>query len=444
VRHPEVRYAVHHDISIAFAVFGDGPRDLVFHPMSSPVDLLWELPQLASFLDSLGRFARVIAFDARGTGASDSIVDPAGLALEGNQDDMLAVLDAAESERATYFSLSATPPLVLAATRPDRIGALILTHPRLSFPEFRDLSVAKRKRLARALTTVDSLRLANPRAAHDPTLQEWWGRARRLLSSPEQTARNMEFASLVDVEAMLPAVRVPTLILHREENRLWDLEQSRVVASRMPNARLVVLPGSETDLYLGDTAPVLAEIEAFLRDQDRGDHDQSSTVDRVLATVLFTDIVSSTEQLAARGDDDWRRVLDNHDATMSQIVAEYRGRLIKSTGDGILATFDGAARAVRCAFALLDAAQHQGITLRAGLHTGEIELRPSDVAGIAVHIAQRISALAGPGEVLLSRTVVDLTAGSGLEFEPRGEHQLKGVPGSWPIFAAPIAPRRAP
>jgi class 3 adenylate cyclase len=300
------------------------------------------------------------------------------------------------------------------------------------------MSLERRQRLARALGTTESLRLANPRVAHDVVLQRWWGRAHRLVSSPDQTARNLELASLTDLDSLLPTVRVPTLVLHREDNHLWDLERSREFVSLVPDARLVVLAGSETDLFLGETSEVLAEIEAFIRAEDN-----SVVPDRPLATVLFTDMVSSTEQLAERGDNAWRHFLDDHDRTMSQIVMKYRGRLIKSTGDGILATFDGPARAVWCALALRDAAHDQGISLRAGLHTGEIELRTSDVAGIAVHVTSRIAALAGPNEILASRTVVDLTAGSGLDLRPAGEHQLKGVPGTWNLFRV-HAPNAAP
>jgi class 3 adenylate cyclase len=220
--------------------------------------------------------------------------------------------------------------------------------------------------------------------------------------------------------------------LHRRDNRVFDIEMSRLAAAKIRDARFVGLPGSETDLFLGDTRPVLAAIRPFLEDES------SSALDdvRPLATVLFTDIVSSTERLAAIGDKAWRQLLDDLDHTTAHIVAEHRGRVVKQTGDGILATFDGPARAVRCATELLNAAAAQKITLRAGLHTGEIELRPPDIAGIAVHTANRIANLAGPNEILVSRTVVDLTAGSGLTFEPRGEYQLKGVPGTWPIFAA--------
>jgi class 3 adenylate cyclase len=209
---------------------------------------------------------------------------------------------------------------------------------------------------------------------------------------------------------------------------MFPIEISRAEASRIPGARFVELPGSESDIFLGDTRPVFAAVEQFLSAPDTGAHD------RPLVTVLFTDMVSSTEQLAARGDDAWRQLLELHDRTMESIVAAHRGQIVNTTGDGILATFDGPARAVRCALAILDAAREDGITLRAGLHTGEIEVRQTDVAGIAVHIANRIAALAGPNEILVSRTVVDLTLGSALDFEPRGEHTLKGVPGSWPLF----------
>jgi class 3 adenylate cyclase len=221
------------------------------------------------------------------------------------------------------------------------------------------------------------------------------------------------------------------LVLHRRDNRLWDVETSRAVADRIPGSRFVELPGAENDIFLGETAPVLAEIERFLAQPET-----EVDPDRPLATVLFTDFVGSTEQLAARGDAGWRTVLDRHDARVNELVAAYRGTVVKQLGDGTLATFDGPARAVHCASKIVDAANEQGIGMRAGLHTGEIELRPSDVAGMAVHIASRIAALAGPNEILVSRTLVDLTYGSGLEFEPRGDHELKGVPGSWSVFAA--------
>jgi class 3 adenylate cyclase len=313
---------------------------------------------------------------------------------------------------------------------PQRIQSLILTNLRASYPELRMMTAAQRERFAKTLHGIRSLEVGNPRVAHDPVLRQWWARARRLRTTREDQRAQVEWAVGVDNESVLPTVRVPTLVLHRRDNRMFDIEASRAAANLMPNATFVELPGSESDLFLGDTGQVFAAIEEFLSEPQ-----VESTLDRPLATVLFTDMVASTEQLAARGDAAWRQVLDNVDRAMDRIVAKYRGRVISHSGDGMLATFDGPARAVRCATRLLEAAREQGLTLRAGLHTGEIELRASDVAGIAVHIASRIITLAEANEILASRTVVDLTAGSDLEFEPRDEHELKGVPGTWPIFA---------
>jgi class 3 adenylate cyclase len=433
VRDVEVRYAEHEGKCLAYEVFGEGPIDLLVHQVCYPIDLTWDLPQLSDFMDSLGECARVIAFDSRGEGASDPIDDPGAATLEAWCDDVFVVLDAAGAERVTVFDMTTgVGGIMLAATYPDRVRSLILSHLWTSNPDLREMSASDLRRASRAFCSVESLEVDNPRVAHDPVLRQWWGRARRLLLSPEAAFDYFRWGGRMDVEPLLSSVRVPTLVLHRRDNRVFDIEMSRLAAAKIRDARFVGLPGSETDLFLGDTRSVLAAIRPFLEDES------SSALDdvRLLATVLFTDIVSSTEQLAAVGDDAWRRALDEHDEAVGRIVAEHRGRVVKSTGDGILATFDGPARAVRCAAALLAAADQQGITLRAGLHTGEIELRSADVAGIAVHTASRIADLAGPNEVLVSRTVVDLTAGSGLQFEPRGEHQLKGIPGTWPTFTA--------
>jgi class 3 adenylate cyclase len=351
--------------------------------------------------------------------------------IESTADDIATVLDAAGAERVTLFDFSNGGSTMYAATYPDRVRSLILVNLRVSFPELEHMSVADRKRLAIKLKSADVLSIENPRVAHDPLLRRWWERAGRLLNSPAALARHLEDAGQADYELFFPAIKHPALVLHRRDNRVWDIGASRAAAAMIPGARFVELPGAENDIFLGDTAPVLAEIEQFLAEPEI---DIAS--DRPLATVLFTDIVSSTEQLAERGDDAWRRILDVHDRAMDRIVTAHRGRVVRQTGDGILATFDGPARAVHCAAAMLDAAQEAGVTLRAGLHTGEIELRPPDIAGIAVHIASRVADLAGPQEILVSRTVVDLTAGSGLQFEPHGEHELKGVPGSWPLFSA--------
>jgi class 3 adenylate cyclase len=437
VRDVEVEFAVRDGTRIAYEVFGSGPTDLVVVTGGRfPIDLMWDLPQLAEFMDALGKVARVIAFDRTGSGASDPMPTTDGAAgMENTASDVFAVLDAVGSERPIFFDLaSGTTMLYLAAMHPERMRSIIISHLRTSFPEMRGFTLEQRKKMAQALTTSRGLRSDNPRVGHDPDLQRWWGRARRLIGNPDGIAKQMEFASQIDVESLLDHVRVPVLVLHRSGNRLWDVETSRAAAARIPNARFVEVPGSESDMFLGDTAPVLAEITQFLHQEDAivGDDD------RPLATVLITDIVQSTEQLAAAGDRAWRQVLDDHDETLNHIVTAYRGRVVKTLGDGILATFDGPARAVRCAAAIRAAMADHDIVVRAGLHTGEIELRGADVAGIAVHIATRVSALAVPGEILVSRTVVDLTGGSGITYDTRGEHQLKGVPGTWPVFAAHI------
>jgi class 3 adenylate cyclase len=429
VRDADVRYAEHDGKCLAYEVFGSGPSDLVIYQDSFPIDLAWDLPQLASFMETLGGFTRVILFDALGQGASDPVSEMGAAEMEALCDSLLAVLDAANADRVTYFDMTfGVTAVTFAATYPQRVRSLILNNFRTSFPDVL-VSVEQQKQLARDHASMESLERENPRLAHDPVLRNWWGRARRLVMSPEIALGQIRSASDIDVEPVLSVVQAPALVLHRRENRVWDIDTSRAAAAKLPTARFVELPGSENDLFLGDTAPVLAEIERFLREPET-----AATPDRVLATVLFTDIVSSTEQLAARGDDAWGRALDEHDRTMERLVTSYRGRVVKSTGDGVLATFDGPARAVRCAAEMIDAASHQGITLRAGLHTGEIEIRPTDVVGIAVHTANRIAALAVPSEILVSRTVVDLTAGSGLQFDPHGERELKGVPGRWPTF----------
>jgi class 3 adenylate cyclase len=431
MREAEVRYAERDGDYLAYSVFGSGPHDLAVNQARTPIDLMWDLPELAAFMEALGRLARVIVWDPRGAGASDPVRHAATANFEMFSDDIATVMDAAGAERVTVLEMGpAGGSTIYASTHPDRVRSLILVNLRASFPELDSLSAGQRKRLAVQLRTADRLGFENPRVAHDPVLRRWWERVGRLNNSPEAAARQLELARYINYGEHFPGVQHPALVFHRRDNRVWDIESSRTAASAIPGARFVELPGSENDIFLGDTEPVLVEIERFLREPDV---DISS--DRQLATVLFTDIASSTEQLAERGDEAWRQILDDHDQTMDRIVTTYRGRVVKQTGDGILATFDGPARAVRCAAAMLEAARNQGITLRAGLHTGEIETRRGDVAGIAVHIASRIAALAGPLEILVSRTVVDLTAGAGLWFDARGESSLKGVPGTWAIFS---------
>ncbi len=434
MRDIEVQFARRDGAYLAYEIFGTGPIDLVVRPSNSfPIDLMWDLPQLAEFMDALGRVARIIAYDNRGFGASDPISTTDQVAgLESDAADLLAVLDAAGCERPTLFSLSfGIAEVVFAATYPQRVRSLILNSLRGSYPEMRAIANDQRQLSVLWLASTQGLKAYNPRVAHDPVLRWWWGRAHRLGGSPQQVARQMEYASQVDVTPILAHVRAPTLVFHRQGDQMWDADASRTAVALIPNARFIELQGSEHDLYLGDTAPVLSEITRFLREPEIDSEDDH----RQLATVLFTDIVGSTAHLASVGDKAWRDLLDQHDRVTQDTVAAFRGRVVNKLGDGMLATFDGPARAVRCAIAIRDVLGTYGMKTRAGLHTGEIELRGLDVAGMAVHTGARVAALAGEGEVLVSSTVKDLVAGSGLEFEDRGEHELKGVPGMWRLHA---------
>jgi class 3 adenylate cyclase len=431
---PEVQYARTRDGAyVAYEIFGSGPTDLVLNLNLFPIDLMWDLPQLAHFLDALGQLARVIAYDLRGTGASDPLPTTSPDAgLESQAADLLTVLDAAGSDRATLLTYTGTVELVIAATYPDRVGSLIVANLRASYPEILNIDAERRRSFAIWLASPRGLKYYNPRVAHDPIVQRWWAKVHRLSGGPEHVARQIEVAAEADVGAFLEQIHTPTLVFHRQGNQAWDIETSRKTAARIPNSRFVELDGSESELFLGDTNEVLAEIARFLREPNV----VSDLEDRRrLATVLFTDIVASTEQLAEVGDRAWRAILDEHDRTIDDIVSTYRGQVQKKLGDGILATFDGPARAVRCAVTIRDALAAHDIVVRAGLHTGEIELRADDVTGMAVHTGARVSALAGAGEVLVSSTVKDLIFGSGIEFTERGEHALKGVPGSWKLFA---------
>jgi class 3 adenylate cyclase len=437
-----VDFAVRDGAWIAYEVFGNGPIDLVVNSsVGFPIDLMWELPQLANFMDGLGRVARVIAYDRRGCGASDPLPTTDGAAgVESSAADMLAVLEAVGSEKPSLLDLSFGGTVVFfAVTYPQRVRSIILQNLRSSFPELRGLTPEQRKTTAAWMRTTSALRAHNPRVAHDPALQRWWGRAQRLASSPEETARAIEFAANLDVEPLLEHVRAPTLVLHRKGNRAWGIEESRAAAARIPHARFVELAGNENELFLGDTKPALSEITRFLREDDVPSIDDQ----RLLATVLFTDLVASTERLATIGDESWRRVLDEHDGTIEMTVRRFHGRVVKRMGDGTLATFDGPARAVRCAAAIRDALGKRGLIVRSGLHTGEIEMRDNDVTGLAVHISSRISGMAKQAGILVSRTVVDLTGGSGITYDALGEFELRGIPGMWPLFAANVPPAPA-
>jgi len=440
-RGPETHYAKADDgVHIAYQVFGSGAFDLVVIPgFISHVELCWEDEALSRGLHRLGTFARVIVFDKRGTGMSDRTerlpdIDRRMLDIE-------AVMHAAGSEQAALFAVSEGGPMAIlfAAAHPERTRALVLlgTYARMtSCPDYPiGLPAVQLYGFAQHLEpewgTGVGLSAWAPSVAHDPLMREAFARMQRLASSPGAAVALLSSYLDIDVRAALPLVGTPTLVLHRTGDRMVAAAHGHYVAEHIAGARLVEIPGTDHFWWTEHADQILDEAEEFLTGT------RSSPVpDRVLASVLFTDIVDSTRRAVALGDTDWRRLLDQHDAMAERQIERHGGRLVKTTGDGVVATFDGPARSVRCARAMSDGAQALGIELRAGVHTGEVELRGDDIAGIGVNIAARIEALAGPGEVLVSRTVTDLVAGSGLEFEDRGGHELKGVPGRWQVYAA--------
>ena len=438
---PVVNYARSGDVNIAYQVTGDGPRDLVYVPgWVSNIDVMWEDPGLARFLRRLASFARVIIFDKRGTGLSDAVAVDGLPTLEVRMDDLRAVMDAVGSRRATLFGHSegGNMCVLFAATYPDRTDGLILTgsyarriwspdYPWAPTPEQRAADVEETERSWGDPGLIDHYA---PSRANDSVFREWVQRYLRLSASPRAAAEMMKMNSQIDVTTVLPSIRVPSLLLYRIDDKDVKVEEGRYIASKIPGAKLVELPGADHFFWAGDPEPLLQEIEEFVTGQrTTADHD------RMLATVLFTDIVGSTQMAADLGDQPWRDLLARHNAAIRQELARWRGREVGSAGDGFLATFDGPARAIRCAQAIAGAVGPLGIELRCGLHTGEIVIVDSDVAGLAVHIGARIAALAAPGEVLVSRTVKDLVAGAGFQFTSRGVHSLKGVPEEWDVYA---------
>ena len=437
---PETRYAKSGDVNIAYQVVGDGPFDLIHVPMFvSNLELQWEDPAEHTYYERLASFCRLIMFDKRGTGLSDRV---AVATLEERMDDLRAVMDAAGSQRAAVFGSSEGGALsiLFTATYPERVSALVLygAYPRMAWaPDYPDgipeeiqaLTVQNfEENWGRGQEGGIPVWALAPDRVDDPAWRKAHGRWERLSASPGAAVAAYQMIFQIDVRHLLSAIRVPTLVVYRTAD-LAHAAGSRYLGAHIPGAKVVELPGNTYWPYLGDQGAIVDEIEEFLTGV-RPVH----APDRALATVLFTDIVSSTERAAALGDDAWTRTLDRHDALVAHEVERHRGREINTTGDGILATFDGPARAVRCAQAICEEVQSLGIEVRAGLHTGEIELRGADIGGIADHIGQRVSALAGPGEVLVSSTVKELVAGSGITFTDRGSHVLKGVPDEWRVF----------
>jgi class 3 adenylate cyclase len=437
-----IQYARSGDVHVAYEVVGDGTRDLlVIMDGFVPIDTMNDEPRLVRSMRRLGSFARLIRFDRRGIGLSDPVSPSAPPTLEQWVEDALAVLDATGSTQAVVLaSAEATPVgLVLAATHPERVSALVIVNGFARGLVDTDYPHGiSEERMHQFLDTTnpspegptpEQVAEFAPSAANDGNFRNWWYETGRRGASPATARALLRVVIESDVRPVLPAIRVPCLVVHFRDEQFLQL--GRYLGDRIPGARFVEIDGADNYWWAADKADVtLDEIEEFLTGVRSG-----HAMDRVLATVLFTDIVGSTEHSSDLGDRRWRDLLDRHDAAVRRQLARFRGREIKSTGDGFLATFDGPARALECAGAIRDAARQLGLDLRGGVHTGEIEIRGDDIGGIAVHIASRIASRAEPGEVWLSRTVTELVVGSGITFDDKGAHELKGVPGTWQLFA---------
>jgi class 3 adenylate cyclase len=437
---PDTRYARSGDVHIAYQVFGEGDIDLVVvNGFTTHVELVWEHEPARRFLERLGSFARVISFDRRGSGLSDPVA--AAPSLEERMDDVRAVMDAAGSERAALLGVSegVTMSILFAATYPDRASALVCIGGMARSTAADDYPWASPvEALVESGTELIAphwgegaiIEIGAPSQADDPDTRAFFARMERASASPGMLASLVQMFLDLDVRDVVPSVHVPALVLHRRYDRLVNVRNGRWLAEHLPNARLVELDGDDHITWYQDPERTLGEIQEFLTGTR-----YAPEPDRVLATVLFTDIVDSTRTASELGDQRWRETLDRHDRAVREALARAGGREVKSTGDGFLATFDGPARAIRCAEAIQEACQALGIRVRAGIHTGECELMGDDIGGIAVHIAARVSALADAGEVLVSRTVKDIVAGSGIQFSDRGAHTLKGVPDTWQLHA---------
>jgi pimeloyl-ACP methyl ester carboxylesterase len=433
------RYANSDGLNIAYQVHGDGPLDLVLVPgFVFHVELIWEEPMFARFLRRLTSFSRLIVFDKRGQGLSDRPERPP--TLEESMDDLSAVMEAAGCERAAILGISEGGPMstLFAASYPDRVSSLVLygTWARMmKAPGYaqginEELLEVLREMFRQEWGGPVGADLWAPSAAADPEFKRWWARLLRQGTSPKGALALIDLYREIDVRAILSSIGVPTLVLHRADDVVVLERQGRYLAEHIPGARFVALDGADHLGWIGDQDALLDEVEEFLVGSRR-----ASEPERALATVLFTDIVGSTETAAKLGDRRWRELIERHDAIVRRQLAVHRGREVKTMGDGFLATFDGPARAIRCAGAIREGLTGLDVRVRSGIHTGEVELIGDDVAGMAVNIGARIGALADPGEVRVSSTVKELVVGSGLDFAERGVHTLKGAPGEWRLFA---------
>jgi pimeloyl-ACP methyl ester carboxylesterase len=435
----ETRYAKTGDgVHIAYQVAGDGPPDVVYaNSYMSHIEVSWEYPPAARFYEQMARFGRLVLFDRRGTGLSDPIV--ASFSLEDRVNDLLAVLDAVGLERAVLLGSSegAAAAAYFAALHPQRVSALVLYAPLMvavaddecPWAWTRDTWELFFAGLDEAWASGGGIELTNPSLADDPEALAWYARYFRLSASPALVRALMHYNLDVDIRPILPSIQAPTLLLHRRDETWLSVEQSRYAASKIPEAQLVELEGTDHYIWEQNADLVVEEIEEFLT----GVRSSRATL-RSLKTLMFTDIVKSTDRAVELGDDQWRRLLDRQDSAVNRQIDRFDGQFIKSTGDGVLATFDSPARAIRCALAIREAMRGLGIEIRAGVHTGEVDHRGNDLGGVAVHIASRVADTAEAGEVLVSRTVADLVAGSDVKLADRGEHTLKGIPDPWRLI----------
>jgi pimeloyl-ACP methyl ester carboxylesterase/class 3 adenylate cyclase len=436
---PEIRYATSGDASIAYHVFGNGPPDIVVAPGAiSHLEVEWEYPRYRRFYERLATFARVMRFDKRGTGLSDRFSDERLPTLEERAEDIRAVMDAVASERATILGSSdgGAMACLFAAAHPDRTAKLILYATQaVSRRSMTDAEIAAAVERARGEWGSEAqarryLAVFAPSVADDPEWISWESRVTRSGATPGSYAALLRIGRDLDVRPILPAIHVPTLVLHRLEDRVVDVAEGRLLAAEIPEAQLVELPGVDHYHWIGDQDALIDEIEEFVT----GVRDPEER-NRVLATIVFTDIVDSTARAIELGDRSWRELLERHHAAIRRELSRFNGRELDTAGDGFLSAFDGPARAVRFARRAQASVGELGIEIRAGIHTGECEVHGDKLAGVAIHVGARIAGLAGPGEVIVSSTVRDLVAGSGLTFEDRGERELRGLPDRWRVFA---------